>query len=79
LLVFCLIEREARRSLAPETKLDGLYNRQPARPAGRLILTTLAGLQLIPATATSPAQITRPSPVQARLLELLGVNPTHPP
>src|ERR1035441_6217554 len=60
LLVFCLIEREARRNLAPETKLDGLYNRQPARPTGRLILTALAGLQLIPATATSPAQITRP-------------------
>jgi transposase len=79
LLVFCLIEREARRSLAPETKLDGLYNRQPARPTGRLILTALAGLQLIPATATSPAQIPRPSPVQARLLELLGVDPTHPP
>ena len=84
LLVFCLIEREARRSLAPETKLDGLYNRQPAKPTGRRILTTLAGLQLIPATATSPAQIIRPSPVQARLLELLGVDllaadPTRPP
>ncbi len=79
LLVFCLIEREARRNLAPDTKLDGLYNRQPARPAGRLILTALAGLQLIPATATSPAQIPRPSPVQARLLELLGVDPTRPP
>ncbi len=79
LLVFCLIEREARRNLAPDTKLDGLYNRQPARPAGRLILTALAGLQLIPATATSPAQIIRPSPVQARLLDLLGVDPTRPP
>jgi len=79
LLVFCLIEREARRNLAPETRLDGLYNRQPARPTGRLILTALAGMQLIPATATSPAQIPRPSPVQARLLELLGVDPTRPP
>ena len=79
LLVFCLIEREARRNLAPETKIVGLYNRQPARPTSRLILTALAGLQLIPATATSPAQITRPNPVQARLLELLGVDPTRPP
>ena len=79
LLVFCLIEREARRNLAPQAKLDGLYNRQPARPTGRLILTALAGMQLIPATATSQAQIPRPSPVQARLLELLGVDPTHPP
>jgi hypothetical protein len=79
LLIFCLIEREARRNLAPETRVDGLYNRQPARPTGRLILTALAGLQLIPATATSPAQIIRPSLVQARLLDLLGVDPTRPP
>jgi len=79
LLVFCLIEREARRGLAPEIKIDGLYNRQPARPAGRLILTTLASLHLIPATATAPAQIIRPNAVQARLLELLGVDPTRPP
>ena len=79
LLIFCLIEREARRSLAPETRIEGLYNRQPARPTGRLILTTLASLQLIPATATSPAQIIRPNPVQARLLELLGVDPIRPP
>ena len=79
LLIFCLIEREARRNLAPQTKLDGLYNQQPARPTGRLILTTLADMQLIPATATGPAQIPRPSPVQARLLELLSVDPTHPP
>jgi hypothetical protein len=34
LLIFCLIEREARRNLAPKTKVDGLYNRQPARPTG---------------------------------------------
>ncbi len=79
LLVFCLIEREARRNLAPETKIAGLYNRQPARPTGRLILTALAGLQLIPATAISPAQISRPDPVQAQLLDLLGIDPTHPP
>lgn len=79
LLVFCLIEREVRRNLAPETKIDDLYNRRPARPTERLILTTLAGLRLIPATAPTPAQITRPSPVQARMLELLGVDPIRPP
>jgi hypothetical protein len=79
LLVFCLIEREARRNLAPDTKIDGLYNRQPARPTGRLILTILASLRLNPATTTTPAQITRPNTVQARLLELLGVDPTLPP
>jgi len=79
LLIFCLIEREARRNLAPDTKIDGLYNRQPARPTGRLILTTLASLRLTPATTTGPAHITRPDTVQARLLELLGVDPTRPP
>ncbi len=79
LLIFCLIEREARRSLAPQTRIDGLYNRQPARPTGRLILTALASPQLNAATATTPAQIIRPDPVQARLLELLGVDPTRPP
>src|ERR1035437_7903065 len=78
LLVFCLIEREARRNLAPETKIDGLYNRQPARPTGRLILTALASLQLTPATATSPAQITRPTPVPARPPDLLGGRPPRP-
>jgi hypothetical protein len=36
-------------------------------------------MQLFPATATSPAQIPSPSPVQARLLELLGVDPTSQP
>ena len=79
LLIFCLIEREARRNLAPDTEIDGLYNRQPARPAGRLILTTLASLRLTPATTTGPAHITRPDTVQARLPELLGVDPTRPP
>ncbi len=74
-----MIEREAGRNLAPAAKLEGLYNRQPARPTGRLILTTLAGMQLIPATPASPAQIPRPSPVQARLLDLLGVDPARPP
>ncbi len=75
LLVFCLIEREAQPRPAGQTRRTA----QPAaRPTGRL-LTALAGMQLISATATSPAQIPRPSPVQARLLELLGVDPTHPP
>jgi hypothetical protein len=62
LLVFCLIEREARRSLAPETKIEGLYKPAP-RPAGRLILTTLASLRLTPATATaSEDHQAQPSP-----------------
>src|SRR5260370_22730658 len=79
LLVFCLIEREAHRNLAPQTKIDGLYNQQPARPTGRLLLTALGGMQLIPPTPTRPAQIPRPRPFQPRLVDLLGRDPTHPP
>jgi hypothetical protein len=36
-------------------------------------------MRLIPATATTPARITRPNAVQARILELLGVDPARPP
>jgi len=36
-------------------------------------------VRLIRATVTTPAQITRPTPVQAQLLKFLGVDPAHPP
>ena len=45
----------------------------------RAHLSLTAPMRYVPATATSPAQIPRPNPVQARLLDLLGVDPTHPP
>ncbi len=38
LLLFPLIEREARRNTGPDGKVPGLYARRPARPTGRLIL-----------------------------------------
>jgi transposase len=79
LLIFCFIERAVRHALAPEVKMTGLVPGQKAKPTGRLIFQTLAGLRLIPATAGQPALIPQPTPVQARLLELLAVNPTQPP
>jgi hypothetical protein len=45
-LIFCLIEREARRNLAPATKIDGLYAGRPAKPTAGLIFTALATLRL---------------------------------
>ena len=61
LLIFCLIERQVRRALAPDTHLDGLYaGHRPARPTGRLILAALAPLRLIPAGHGRPATIPQP-------------------
>ena len=78
LLIFCLVERQARRAIAPDLTLDGLYVGQPAKPTGRLIFQALAGLRLIPATGHDPPIIPQPQPLQARLLHLLDVDPTQP-
>jgi hypothetical protein len=79
LLVFCLVERQVRRAIAPDLLLQGLYLGQPAKPTGRLILEALARLRLIPASGHDPPVIPQPPPLQARLLELLEVDPTQPP
>jgi transposase len=79
LLIFCLVERQARRAIAPAPTLDGLYVGQPAKPTGRLIFQALAGLRLIPAVGHDPPVIPQPPPLQAQLLELLDVDPTQPP
>jgi hypothetical protein len=78
LLIFCLVEREARRAIAPDLTLPGLYVGQPAKPTGRLIFQALAGLRLIPASGHDPPIIPQPPPLQARLLHLLDVDPTQP-
>ncbi|WP_232241399.1 IS1634 family transposase [Kutzneria sp. 744] len=78
LLIFCLIERQARLAIVPQTTLDGLYVGRPAKPTGRLIFEALARLRLIPATASEPPGIPQPPPLQARLLALLEVDPTRP-
>jgi transposase len=78
LLIFCLIERQARLAIAPQTTLPGLYVGRPAKPTGRLIFQALARLRLIPAANGQPPGIPQPPPLQARLLALLGVDPTRP-
>jgi hypothetical protein len=78
LLIFCLIERQARLAIAPQTTLPGLYVGRPAKPTGRLIFQALARLRLIPAANGQPPGIPQPPPLQARLLALLGVDPTTP-
>jgi hypothetical protein len=78
LLVFCLVERQVRRAIAPASKLDGLWAHRPAKPTGRLIFTALARLRLTPASGTDPPIIPRPPPLQARILELLTVDATRP-
>jgi transposase len=79
LLIFCLVERAVRAAIAPEARMTGLVPGQRAKPTGRLVLQALAGLRLIPAHAGQPATIPQPTPVQARLLDLLAVDPTQPP
>jgi len=80
LLIFCLVERQVRHAIAPDTHLDGLGSgHRRARPTGRLILTALASLRLIPAGHGRPATIPQPDRLQTRLLDLLDVDPTRPP
>lgn len=76
LLVFCLVEREVRQGIAPAKKMNGIYpENRPMKPTGRLIFAALAGIRLLPATATGPPVIPRPTDTQLRLLELLRTDP----
>ena len=78
LLIFTLVERTVRLALSPVVKLAGLWAGQAAKPTGRLIFSALSHLRLVPATADRLAEIPRPPPLQARLLELLDVDPRGP-
>lgn len=78
LLVFCLVERAVRKAIAPAITLAGLYVGRPAKPTGRLIFEALAGLRLNPTRGHDPPTIPTPPPLQAKLLELLKVDPTRP-
>jgi hypothetical protein len=80
LLIFCLVEREVRRNLAPQTGLVGFYayDNRAMRPTGRSIFTTLAQLQLIPGRHGTPPKIPTPTGIQAQLLALLHIDPTRP-
>lgn len=78
LLIFALVERAVRLALSPAVKLAGLWAGRPAKPTGSLVFGALSNLRLVPASDTSPAYIPRPPPLQARLLELLNVDPRQP-
>jgi hypothetical protein len=78
LLVFCLVERAVRKAIAPATELAGLYVGRPAKPTGRLVFEALAWLRLNPARGHDPPTIPTPAPLQAKLLELLRIDPTRP-
>jgi transposase len=75
LLIYCLVERETRRNLAPDTKLDGLYAGRPAKPTASLIFTALATLRLRTAANDGTPEIPQPDPLQRRLLDLLKIDP----
>jgi transposase len=74
LLIYCLVERETRRNLAPTVKLDGLYPGRAAKPTASLIFAALATLRLRTSIDGTP-QIPRPDPLQQRLLDLLKIDP----
>jgi transposase len=80
LLIFCLIEREVRRNLAPDTEIRGFYtnDHRPRKPTGRLILQALNDLRLIPAPPGQAATIPQPEHLQSQLLKLLRIDPTQP-
>ncbi len=79
LLIFCLIEREVRTQLAPDTHMTGFYpDARAVRPTGRLILQALTELRLIPAHHGQPPKIPQPGHLQTKLLALLNVDPTQP-
>jgi transposase len=76
LLIYCLIEREARRNLAPAVTLDGIYPGRAARPTTSLILASLSSLRLRTGADGQP-EIPQPDPVQTRVLDILKIDPRH--
>lgn len=79
LLLFCVIERQVRRALGGDQKMHGLYpDNQKVRPTGRMILYHLSDLRLRVISATDPPVIAITCGIQLHLLDLLGLEPTHP-
>lgn len=78
LMIFALIEREARRNLSsPTDKVDDLLaGHVPARPTGENILKAFLGFHAIIVTCAGQRffRLPPPRPVQAKLLSLLGVH-----
>ncbi len=78
LLIFCLVERALRLSIAPALVLAGLYVGR-AKPTGRLIFTALSpGCASSPPRPTAHLSSQNHPTLQANILELLGVDPVRP-
>ncbi len=82
LLIYCLAERQARRGLAPDTTLDGLYAGRAAKPTASLIFTTLATLRLRTRPTTAhpryPSQTQSSSVCSTCSKSIPGDQQTHP-
>jgi hypothetical protein len=79
LLVFCLIERAVRAAIGPGHQNGRPHSRSESQAHRPADLPGPARLRLIPASGGQPALIPQPTLVQARLLDLLAVDPTQPP
>ena len=77
LLIYCLVERQARANLTPALTLDGLYAGRAAKPTAGLIFAALATLRLRTTPDGTP-EIPEPDPLQQRVLNLLNIDPRHP-
>ena len=82
LLIYCLIEREIRLALAPEGgKMRGLNGNILARPTGRNIFKCFASFAFVLVEDSEGNKFSgpaEPTPVQSRLLALLGMPVSEP-
>ena len=76
LLIFGLIEAELRKRLGNEQLPGLLPERRSGPPTGRNILATFQGVGLT--HTTSGTTLDRLTPTQARILELLEIEPPWP-
>ncbi|MFI6690124.1 IS1634 family transposase [Streptomyces sp. NPDC050485] len=78
LLVFCLIERQARRALGGDQTMTGLYpDNRRVRPAGRMIFYHLGELTLRIGSISDPPTVQITRGVQLHLLDLLDTDITR--
>jgi transposase len=79
LLIYCLIERQVRRALGGDGRMQGLYpNGQRVRPTARMILYHLGQLQLRIGSATDPPTVLMARGIHLHLLDLLGLEVAQP-
>jgi len=77
--ISCLVEREVRRLIAPELEMTGFSGRPTARPTGRLSSSAHSPRSTSSPPPPSTADDPEPTGVQARIVNLLDVDPPHLP